>query len=289
MQWKQILSDHLELAKIRICVLALLMATLGYWLGGRSGDFNVGHYLISLLGIALVGISSGVLNQYLEIDVDGKMWRTLNRPLPAERMRPQYVLKFGFATGLLGEFILLVFVNPVTAVLGGTTLLFYLGIYTPSKRLSPNSTLIGAIPGALPPLMGWTASNGMLHWEGLLLFLILFLWQIPHFLAIAWLYQADYSRAGLPVLPVVDPGGLSTGRHVILYLVMLTLVACLPTVWGLTGRTYLMGMLAASGVFLVSGIALAHYRSMKTARGVFYVSIIYLPVWAALMVLDTLK
>ena len=257
MTWRQHFSDHLELAKFRICILALMMATLGYWLGVGSGTFRPWHFIVSLLGIALVGVSSGFLNQYLERDVDGKMWRTLNRPLPGERISPGYVLKVGFVVGFLGELILLVFVNPVTAVLGGFTLLFYLGIYTPSKRVSPNSTLIGAIPGALPPLMGWTSSYGMLHWEGFVLFLVLFLWQIPHFLAIAWLYQADYSRAGMPVLPVVDPGGRATARQALFYLVALAFVVALPTYWGLTGRVYLVGTTIASTVFLGSGIFLA--------------------------------
>ncbi|MBI1861539.1 MAG: protoheme IX farnesyltransferase, partial [Deltaproteobacteria bacterium] len=166
---------------------------------------------------------------------------------------------------------------------------FYLGIYTPSKRLSPYSTLIGAIPGALPPLMGWTSSYGILHWEGFVLFMVLFLWQVPHFLAIAWLYQSDYSRAGLPVLPVVDPGGRAVARQVIFYLLALTIVVALPTHWGLTGRVYLVGTTIASITFLISGIFLARNKTMKSARGVFFVSIAYLPVWAILMVCDLIR
>ena len=283
---RQLLRDHLELTKIRICIMALLMAALGYWLGSKNNGISWGHLTVSLLGIALVGAASGIINQYLERDLDTQMHRTENRPLPAKRLSHRYAIRLGCGIGALGELILLLFVNPVTAVLGALTLFFYLGIYTQAKRVSPISTLIGAIPGALPPLMGWTSSFGIIHWEGLLLFLVVFCWQLPHFLAIGWRYRYDYARAGFPILPVVDATGRDTARKIIIYLLALAVAAALPSWLGVTGTAYLIGTSIATSVFLVSGICLAYFRNTLSAKGVFFVSIAYLPVWAILFVWD---
>jgi heme o synthase len=281
--WK----DYLELTKPRICLLALMMSTLGFFLGS-VGPVNSVSLVWSLLGIALIGASSGILNQYLEREWDGQMWRTLNRPLPSGRVTPERALSLGLLTGGIGETILLFAVNPVTAVLGATTLLFYLGIYTPSKRVSSLSTLIGAIPGAMPPLLGWTAAHGTVGAQGMLLFAILFVWQIPHFLAIAWIYREDYARGNFPVLPVVDEKGTDTANQVVIYSLLLLPLTLVPSAWGEAGRIYFYGALTLGILFLVQAIYLAVYRSKLYARRLFFASILYLPLLGFLMVWDRL-
>jgi heme o synthase len=279
------LSDWIELTKLRLVFLALMMAAMGYVLG-LEGSFQITHFLASLLGILLLGLSCGVLNQYMERDLDARMARTKNRPLPAGRLQPEIALKIGIAGALIGELTLLIGVNSVTAVLGALTLLFYLGIYTPSKRISSLSTLLGAIPGAMPPLMGFTASHGTLAWGGAALFGILFLWQVPHFLAIAWLYREDYAKAGFPVLTVVDEVGANTVRQVLLYSLVLLLVSLVPTALGLAGATYFYGALFSGTVFVGFGALLAIYRSRPYARRLFLASLLYLPVLFVLLVWD---
>jgi heme o synthase len=279
--WK----DYLELTKPRICLLALMMSTLGFILGS-VGPVNPVRLFWSLLGIGLVGAASGILNQYIEREWDGQMWRTLNRPLPSGRVSPDHALHLGLLTGAIGETILLFAVNPVTAVLGATTLLFYLGIYTPSKRVSSLSTLIGAIPGAMPPLLGWTAAQGTLGAQGMLLFAILFVWQIPHFLAIAWIYREDYARGNFPVLPVIDEQGSDTAKQVIIYSLVLLPLTLVPAAWGVAGKIYFYGALVLGSLFLVQGIFLAVYRSKPYARRLFFASILYLPLLGFLMVWD---
>jgi protoheme IX farnesyltransferase len=239
-----------------------------------------------LLGLALVGMGCGALNQYLEADIDARMWRTMNRPLPAGRMTGKQALIFGFATALLGELILLFATNAITAVLAALTFFFYLAVYTPSKRLTSMSTLIGAVPGALPPLMGWTASHGRVAPEGLLLFAILLLWQIPHFLAIGWIYREDYARAELPILSVIDEEGIATAKQVILYSIVLLPLTLVPSLWGVTGRVYFLGAMALGIALLAFGILWAIHRSKLTARRLFLASIFYLPGLGLLMVWD---
>lgn len=283
------INDIIELTKPRICLLALMMASLGFLLGTPSGHFDGGLFLATLTGLGLVGAGCGALNQYLERDLDARMWRTMNRPLPAGRLAPSVALIVGFSASLIGEFVLLFGVNSVTAVLGGLTLLFYLGIYTPSKRVSSMSTLLGAIPGAMPPLMGWTASHGGVSSEGLLLFAILFLWQIPHFLSIAWIYREDYGRAGLPILSVVDEKGIATAKQIVLYSVVLLPLSLVPSLWGVTGTAYFYGALILGVIFLVYGLGMAVYRSKWHARRLFLVSIMYLPLLGVLMYWDRIR
>lgn len=282
---KERLKDYLELTKPGICGLALTMTCLGFFLGSGP-TMEIKPLLISLVGIALVGAASGALNQYIEREIDARMWRTLDRPLPAGRMKASSALIFGIVCGVLGEVVLLVGVNGITALLAAITLFFYIGIYTPSKRVSSLSTLLGAVPGAMPPLMGWTAVQGHIGFEGLVLFGILFLWQIPHFLAIAWIYREDYARANLPVLPVVDELGSSTVKQVIIYSLVLLPISLVPSAWGLTGSYYFYGAIALGLLFLFCGIALAIYRSKLYARRLFFASIIYLPLLGFLMVWD---
>lgn len=279
------IADLVELTKPRICVLALLMTTLGYLLG-QKGIFHWPHFIFSLVGTGLVGAGSCIFNQYAEIDVDGKMHRTKNRPLPSGRLAPQVALRVGVATSVVGILLLLEAVNAVTAILGAVTVLLYLGVYTPSKKVSPLSTLIGAIPGAMPPLMGWTAANGNFSSEGFLLFAILFIWQIPHFLAIGWLYREDYGRADMPILSVVDTAGLATSKQVILYSLALLPLTLVPTIWGMTGINYMIGAFFLNLFFIGFGICLAWQRSKAWARALFIVSILYLPALGFLMVWD---
>lgn len=280
------LADYIDLTKPRIVMLALLMATLGYLLGRPVGSLQGGQFIAMLVGLALIGGGCGALNHYLEIDTDGKMHRTRNRPLPSGRMKPSEALTVGFALSLLGEGVLLIGVNAITAVLGGLTLLFYCGIYTPAKRTSSMSTLVGAIPGAMPPLMGWTAAHGRVSPEGILLFAILFMWQIPHFLAIAWIYREDYARAGFPILSVVDEEGIATAKQVVLYSVVLLPLTVVPSLWGITGQFYFFGSLALGTLFLAFGIVLALYRTKLNARRLFLASILYLPLLGMLMCWD---
>jgi len=279
------LSDLVQLTKPRICVLALLMSTLGYMMGS-SGEISGWHFFFTLLGTGLVGASSCILNQVAEEEVDGLMLRTQNRPIPAKRISSSEAIKLGAIMGVLGEIILLVGVNAITAILGAVTLLTYVGVYTPSKKATPMSTLIGAIPGAMPPLMGWTASYGSVSIQGVVLFMILFLWQIPHFLAIAWLYREDYARASLPILSVVDDNGSATSKQVVLYSIALLPLTLVPTVWGITGIIYLWGALILGLVYLFCGLLLSVYQTRRYARLLFIVSIVYLPILGGLMVWD---
>lgn len=282
---RQWIIDLFELTKPRICLLALTMAVLGFFLGAQ-GQLQLGTLFATLLGLALVGASCGAFNQFLEKDIDAQMWRTMDRPIPSGRLNPTHAIIMGFATGIVGELVLLFFVNSVTAVLGALTVLFYIGIYTPSKRITSMSTLIGAIPGALPPLMGYTASHGTIEPEGLLLFAILFLWQVPHFLAIAWIYREDYARANLPILSVVDEEGANTAKQVILYAIVLIPLTLVPSLWGVTGHYYFLGAMALGLTYLLFGVHLAVRKTKFSAKRLFLVSIIYLPALSFLMVWD---
>ena len=209
----------------------------------------------------------------------------MGRPLPSGRVFPNHALLFGIILGLLGEGVLLVAVHPITAVLGSITLLFYLGIYTPSKPMTPMSILIGAIPGALPPVMGWAGATGSLSGWALLLFAIVFIWQIPHFLAIAFMYQEDYRRANLPVLSISSLDGIGA-KQTILYSLILIPLTLVPSVWGDTGTLYLLGALISGLLFLAWSVRLVKYQTLEDARNLFLASIVYLPVLAFLMVWD---
>lgn len=282
---RSLIRDLFEMTKPRICMLALMMAALGYFMGS-TGPIAPGRFILSLLGTALVGACCGALNMYVERDVDALMWRTMNRALPSGRVPPKYALVMGIVTGILGEGILLFGVNPMTAVLGGLTILFYLGIYTPAKRVSTMSTLIGAVPGAMPPLMGFTAAHGAIGAQGMWLFALLFLWQIPHFLAIAWIYREDYARGGFPILSVVDEAGAMTAKQILLYSLVLLPLTLVPSVWGIAGEHYFLGAIALGVLFFVFGARLAFQRNHAHARALFLYSILYLPALGFLLVWD---
>jgi protoheme IX farnesyltransferase len=271
------------LSKFRLCSLALLMSCLGFFLI-RTEYLTVPLFLSMLIGLALVGFSSGFLNQYIEVESDKKMKRTMTRPLVKKEVTEETVLIWGCALGVIGVGILLFFVNVITALLGVLTLVTYLFMYTPLKKINSFSTIVGAIPGALPPLMGYTAAHNEMAWPGLLIFLIIFCWQVPHFLAIAWLYKEEYEKAGFKVLPVVDKTGRKTAYQILLYTVLLLPLSLVPYIKGLSGGYYFFVALLLGLIFLVLSTNLAVYPTKKNARRVFLYSILYLPILGGFMI-----
>ncbi len=283
--WRAQLADALALTKPGITGLVLVTTAVGFYLGA-AGTFDLPLLLHALLGTALLAGGTNALNQYAEREADGQMKRTRARPLPAGRLRPSVALAFATAISLAGAVHLAVAVNLLTALLGAAALVIYVFLYTPLKRRTSLCTIVGAVPGAIPPLMGWAAIRGELDVLAWVLFAIVFFWQLPHFLAIAWLYRQDYARAGFPMLPVLDPTGSRTARQILLYTLALVLVSLLTTVLGLTGAIYFFGALTLGLGFLALGLALAFGRGGHQARRLFLGSVIYLPVLLILMVVD---
>lgn len=278
-------SDYLELTKPRVTLMVVITMAFGYYLGSR-GAMDWMLLLHALLGTTLVAGGTSALNQYWERDLDAKMQRTKNRPLPSGRLQPRDALIFGVIISLAGIVHLLVMINALTALLAAATLISYVFIYTPLKQKNSLSTIVGAVPGALPPLGGWTAARNDLSIEGWILFAILFIWQLPHFLAIAWIYREDYLRGGFPLLTVIDPDGDSAGRQIISNCLALLPVSLLPTIVGMAGRFYFIGALALSLFFLACGVAVMRQRSNVTVRRLLHASLLYLPSLLALMALD---
>lgn len=278
-------SAYLELTKPRITFLIVLTSAAGFGLGAR-GNVDYVALLSALFGIALLSSGIATLNQYAERDLDGLMRRTANRPLPSGKLLPWEALAFGTGLTLGAEVYLLVMVNPLSALLGLTVIAGYLFAYTPLKTRSSLSTLVGAFPGAVPPLIGWTAATGSLSIEGWVLFAILFLWQFPHFLAIAWMYREDYGRAGILMLPVVEPDGRVTAQQIVVYTLMLIPVSLLPTVLGMSGRVYFFGAIVLGLLFLYSSVRAAFSMSRQQARRLLLASVLYLPLLFILMVLN---
>lgn len=277
-----------ELVKARLTFLVLLTTLVGFYVGTKGWiDFALMFH--TLLGTALVACGAAILNQFWEREYDAKMRRTENRPLPSGLVQPETALMFGGVCSVVGLVYLTLTVNLLTSFLGAITLTSYLFVYTPLKRVTWLNTAIGAIPGALPPLMGWTAARGELTTEGWALFAILFFWQIPHFLAIAWMHREDYAKAGFVMLPVVDEGGLRTGRQVVSHTLGLLFVSLCPAVFGLAGTVYFLGALAFGLVFLWFGIQFSRRLTVLSARQLFWMSILYLPLLLGLMVWDKMK
>ena len=278
-------SDYVALAKPRLNGLVVASALAGYAMaGGNTSDMV--RVCATLLGTALVASGASAFNQLLERDSDSLMRRTRLRPLPDGRLQPSDALIFGAALSLLGLVVLAVAVNVLSALVALATLGSYALIYTPLKRRTSFATVIGAFPGALPPVIGWAAGRGDLSQGAWILFAILFLWQLPHFLAIAWIYREDYARAGLPMLPVLEPDGRSTGRQAIAYSAALMPVAMAPTLVGMTGTLYFAGAFVLTSALLLLAIWFARNRVTLAARRLFYGSIIYLPVLWILMIAD---
>jgi heme o synthase len=278
-------SAYLELTKPRITFLIVLTSAAGFGLGSR-GTVDYVALLNALFGIALLSSGIATLNQYVERDLDGLMRRTANRPLPSGKLLPWEALAFGTSLTLGAEVYLLVMVNPLSSLLGLTVIAGYLFAYTPLKTRSSLSTLVGAFPGAVPPLIGWTAATGSLSIEGWVLFAILFLWQFPHFLAIAWMYREDYGRAGILMLPVVEPDGRVTAQQIVVYTLMLIPVSLLPTVLGMSGRVYFFGAIVLGLLFLYCSVRAAFSMSRQQARRLLLASVLYLPLLFILMVLN---
>jgi heme o synthase len=278
-------AAYIELTKPRITFLIVLTSAAGFCLGSR-GAVNYLTFTHAMIGISLLSSGIATLNQFMERDLDGLMRRTENRPLPSGRLAPFEALWFGVALTLCAELYLALSVNVLTAVLGLTVIAGYLFLYTPLKTRTSLSTAVGAFPGAMPPLIGWAAARGELDVAAWVLFAILFLWQFPHFLAIAWMYREDYGRAGILMLPVVEPDGRVTGQQIILYSLMLVPVSLLPAFLGISGRFYLIAALILGLLFLASSIRAALSKSNQHARQLLLASVLYLPLLFGVMVLN---
>ena len=285
LSFRERVSAYVELTKPRITFLIVLTAAAGFAMAS-AGRINYAAMLSAMLGIGLLSSGIATLNQYAERELDGLMRRTATRPLPTGKVAPWGALAFGAGITIAAEIYLLVFVNPLSALLGLTVIAGYLFAYTPLKTRTSLSTMVGAFPGAVPPLIGWTAARDSLSLEGWVLFAILFLWQFPHFLAIAWMYREDYSRAGILMLPVVEPDGRVTAQQIVVYTLMLLPVSLLPTVLGMSGRIYLAGAALLGLLFLYSSLRAAFSMSRQQARRLLLASVLYLPLLFILMVLN---
>jgi protoheme IX farnesyltransferase len=268
-------ADYLVLIKPRIAVMVLAVVSVGYAVGCR-GEFAVLQLLHALLGIGAVAAGCSALNQWLEHETDARMPRTSGRPIPAGRMPPREALACGVALGAFGGVWLVVFVNTLTALLTLATLVAYVGVYTPLKRWTSLCTAIGAVPGAMPPVLGWTAAGGELDSAALVLFGVLLLWQFPHFLAIAWLYREQYDQAGLQMLPRRRTGGI-VGRLAVTYALALIPISLLPRQLGLAGDAYFAVALALGLAYLAAAWAFQRDESRRTARWLLLTSLVYLP------------
>ncbi len=277
-----------ELFKARLTSLVLLTTLVGFYMGSQ-GPVNYALMFHALLGTALVACGAAALNQLIEREHDGRMRRTENRPLPSGRVQPDTVLICGGFLSAAGLVYLTFAVNLITGFLGAITLASYLFVYTPLKRITTLNTAIGAIPGALPPLMGWTAARGEVTLGGWSLFAILFFWQLPHFLAIAWMYREDYARGGFRMLPVVDPDGSRTGRQAVSHTLGLLPVSLSPVVLKLAGPTYFVGAFTLGMAFLWFAIQFARTLTHPRARQLFLFSVLYLPLLLGLLVFDKIK
>jgi len=279
----QVVADYLALTKPRLNSLVVVTSAGGYCLGASRPQTFLPMAAVAV-GTALVAGGAAVLNQVYERETDALMERTRLRPLPDQRVTPEEARTFGTLLAAGGIVLLSVSANVLAALLALATLVVYLAIYTPMKRRSSLATLIGAVPGALPPLIGWTAASGSLSLGGWSLFAIVFLWQIPHFMAIAWLYRDDYARAGFPMLPVVEPDGRRTGLQAVFYAAALVPVSIAPTVVGLTGAAYFWTAVVLGVGLLWIAARFALSRTDATARVLFYSSITYLPlIWTAML------
>ena len=285
---RTIVKDYIELTKPRITWLILMSAAVGYYFG-HHGAWSIAALLHTVIGTGLIASGTAALNQWYEREADRHMKRTEKRPLPSGRLAPNQALIFGIALAIVGGAELGLFVNWLAASLGILTLVLYLFVYTPLKQKTWWSTTVGAFPGAMPPLIGYAAAAGKLTPEAWVLFAILFLWQFPHFYAIAWMYREDYSRAGIKMLPVVEPDGQSTSRQILIYSVLLIPISLLPRWLGMAGSLYSAGAIALGLLFLYSGVRVSLDRTRFRARRVLWASIVYLPVLYGLMVLDPIR
>jgi protoheme IX farnesyltransferase len=279
-------ADYVALTKPRVAVLVLFTVGAGALLaGGRDVSFVV--VLHAVLGTALVAGGASALNQWVERHSDAHMRRTRGRPLPAGRLLPAEVLAFGTLLAVAGvAYLACTLRHPAAAVAAAFTFAAYVGVYTPLKSRTVLNTLVGAVPGAMPPVIGWCAVRGEVTTEAVNLFLVVFLWQVPHFLAIAWVYRDEYARAGLRMLPVVDRQGRRTAQQMVLYCLTLVLVSAAPVLRGDAGRLYFAGAVALGLAFLATTLGFQRVRSVGQARRVLRASLLYLPALFALLLVD---
>lgn len=279
---------YADLVKARLTLLVLLTTLVGFYVGW-VGPMNYALMFHALLGTALVASGAAALNQLLEREHDARMRRTAGRPLPSGRLQPVTVMLFGGVCSLVGLIYLALLTNPLTSVLGAISLVSYLFIYTPLKRLTWLNTAVGAIPGALPPLMGWAAARGELSGGGWALFAILAFWQMPHFFAIAWIYRDEYAKAGFQMLPAVDPDGSRTAQQSVSHTLGLLPISLCPFLFQLAGPVYLAAAVVLGGAYLACAIQFARRLDLPSARRLFFASIIYLPLLLIALVADKVK
>jgi protoheme IX farnesyltransferase len=279
------LRAFVDLTKPRITFLVVLTTVAGFCLGSPSG-IDWLQMVNLLVGVAVLSSGIATINQWMERDLDALMLRTRMRPLPTGKLNANQALIFGMALIILSNIYLAILINPLTALLGVVTAPSYLLIYTPLKTRSTLSTFWGAFPGAMPPLVGWVAARGELTVEGWILFAILFLWQFPHFLAIAWMYREDYAKAGIKMLPVVEPAGKVTAQQIVTYTLLLLPVSLLPTLANISGRIYFAGAIVLGLGFLYVSLRTARQKSKWQARQLLLASVVYLPILFGLMVLN---
>ncbi len=295
--WKTFANDTIATFKLRVTALVVMTAWTGYYLGAaQSGidSFNITMWN-TLLGVALVSGGSSALNQVFERRTDALMIRTAQRPLAAGRLSLGYGVLIGMIAIISGSLWLMVSTNPITGTLTLLTAVMYVGIYTPLKRFTSMATFIGAFPGAMPPLIGWTAARGTIEWPAVALFAILFVWQFPHFMSIAWLYRDDYARAGIRMLPVIQPDGWSTVAEALVYAVLMIPVSLAPYYLHMAGRIYWAGALLLGLLYLAYTIRFAritrssYSESRHYARTLLKVSVIYLPLLLAVLMLNATR
>ena len=279
------LAAYLELTKPRIAFMLVLTSAAGFYLGSK-GDFDFVLFFNSVVGIALLAFGVATLNQYIERQTDTLMERTATRPLPTGKITPNEALIFGILQCVVAELYLLFLVNGLTAALGLIVIVGYVLLYTPLKTRTSASTAIGAIPGAMPPLMGWTSAANEVTLGAWILFAMLFLWQFPHFLAIAWMYREQYAKAGIKMLPVVEPEGKITAQQIVIFTILLLPVSIMPYFFGVSGVIYLVGASLLGLWFLWTSIQAARAKSNEMARRLLLVSVLYLPIIFALMVFN---
>jgi protoheme IX farnesyltransferase len=291
-----LVQDYGELTKASVTSLIMMTAWCGFYFGCfKSGESSVSWTLVNaVLGIGLVAAGTAALNEVMEQETDGHMRRTALRPLPAQRMSMAHAVIAGSLLTIGGALYLAWATNPLTGALTLATSVMYLAAYTPLKKVHPICTFVGAFPGAMPALLGWTAARNRLDWEALVLFGIVFLWQFPHFFSIAWLYREDYERGSIRMLPVVEADGRSTVREILVYSLALIPVSLVPSFLGMSGRTYLVGAFVLGVALLWFGVRLARLhlpptaaRSKAAARRLLQATIFYLPLLFALMMINT--
>ena len=279
--------SYIELTKPRITCFILMSAAIGFLCAAHVNDSWTWMSLLhALIGTALIASGTAALNQWYERVADAKMPRTMNRPIPSGRVEPRHALAFGLVLSVIGFVELWLGANLLTSLLGLFTELSYLLLYTPLKQRSPHSTTIGAIPGAMPPLIGYAAACGTLTWGAWVLYAILFLWQFPHFYAIAWMYRDDYAQAGIKMLPVVEPSNESTARRMFWFSLALVPISLLPKYLNMAGNFYFVGALALGLYFLYASARVMKDRTVVRARAVLLASVVYLPLLYGLLVLD---